>query len=247
MVATVESFVGRGTVYIGPADGSSAMIDAGNVEVAQVAYTEEKKSQPNFRVGGGGNYAVLNTVTGVGLGLKLLDFSKWNMALSTFGEYTEVTTGAVVAEAQTAYVDGLVAFDNLPDLTVPFVVQDVTDTTTYVKGTDYTEVTSGIIPIAGGAITDGDVLHIGYTTRESTVIQALTQSAKEYHVQIDGLNDAKQGTPVFNDFYKVKFGPAATIDFIGADFGALDVTGEVLADLTKTGAGISQYYRTVLT
>ena len=246
MVATVESFIGRGIVYIGPADGSGPMVDRGNVQLAQVAYTADSKKQPNFRIGGGGNYASVDTVTGVGLALKFSDYSAANLVIAQFGDSTVIASGAVLAEVQTAYIGGLVAFDNLPDTSVPYVVKDVTDVTTYVKDTDYTEVKGGILIIAGGAISDADVLHIDYTKKGSTVIQALTQSAKEYHVQIDGLNDAKGGAAVFNDFFKVKFGPAGSLDWIGADFAEIDLVGEVLADTTK-GSGLSQYYKTKLT
>jgi hypothetical protein len=86
------------------------------------------------------------------------------MALA--GDAVELTGsgGTVTAEAVTAVTAGEYAELANDDVSL-VVVQDVTDTTTYVENTDYIlNAKLGMIAIiSGGAIAKDDVLHIDYT------------------------------------------------------------------------------------
>lgn len=119
---------------------------------------------------------------------------------------------------------------------------------TLTLNTDY-EATAGGVRILTGAlsfVTDGEPMIADYTPYAANVVQALTQSGQEYEMVFEGLNEARSGKPVIVSIYRGKLGAATSLPFIGEDFGALEMTGKVLKDTTKTGAGVSQYFTVAL-
>ena len=236
-----RSFIGRGVPYLGPYAGGKKR-DVGNCSALTVGFEEEKVTQPNYRAGGGGVANSQSRVSAMTCSMTLVDFDEENLALATFGASSAVAAGAVTDESHTAYVDGLVRFDNIPDPTT-IVVTDGTGTTTYVEDTDYRVVGAGIVPISGGAITDASTILVDYDKVAGSVVQALVNSSQEYSLTLDGLNDAQSGKTVVVDLHRVKFSPASELGFITDEFGAIEVTGEVLADSNITGTGLSQYMK----
>lgn len=115
---------------------------------------------------------------------------------------------------------------------------------TLTANTDY-EVTAGGVRLLTGAsafVTDGEAFIADYTPYAGNVVQALTQSGQEYELVFEGLNEARSGKPVIVSVYRGKLGAAASLPFLGEDYGALEMTGKILKDTTKTGAGVSQYF-----
>lgn len=236
------SYIGRGVPYLGPYGGGQKR-DIGNCSSLNIGFEEEKVTQPNYRAGGGGAANSQSRVSNMTCSMTLVDFTEENLALATFGEASAVTAGAVTDESHTAYVEGLVRLDNIPDKTT-VVVTDGTGTTTYVEDTDYRVVGAGIVPISGGAISDEATILVDYDKVAGSVVQALVKSSQEYTLTLDGLNDAQSGKPVVVDLHRVKFSPASELGFITDEFGAIEVTGEVLADPNITGTGLSPYMKT---
>jgi hypothetical protein len=113
---------------------------------------------------------------------------------------------------------------------------------TLVAGMDYEVRPGGIFVLAASAI-DGEVWSVGYTKAGYDVVQALTTSGREYELLFDGLNEARSGKRTRVTAYRVKVGAAKTISLIGEDYAALEVTGKLLKDTSKTGLGVSQYFR----
>jgi hypothetical protein len=237
-----RSFIGRGKPYLGPYGGGAKKRDIGNASSLKIGFEEDKKTLPNYRTGGGGVANSQSIVSAMTCSITLTDFDEENLALATFGAASAVAAGAVTDESHTAYVDGLVRFDNLPDTTT-IVVTDATGTTTYVLDTDYSVNAAGIVPISGGGISDSDTILVDYTKVAGSVVQALTRSSQEYTLTLVGLNDAQSGKPVVVDLHRVKFSPAGELGFITDEFGAIEVTGEVLADSNITGTGLSQFMK----
>lgn len=109
------------------------------------------------------------------------DVSNDNLALFLGGLVTDiaqsatpVTGEAITVKAGREYQLGSTAGNPVGVKQVSAVtVQDVTDTTTYVLNTDYTldTATARIAIIAGGGITDADVIHVGYTPTAGTIKQ----------------------------------------------------------------------------
>lgn len=115
--------------------------------------------------------------------------------------------------------------------------------TTLVADTDYQVRAAGLL-VSEGATLAGESWTVGYTKAAANLVQALTSSGKEYELLFEGLNEAKSGKRTIVNAYKVKVGAAQNLGLIGEEFAALELTGKVIKDTTKTGAGISQYFST---
>lgn len=115
---------------------------------------------------------------------------------------------------------------------------------TLTLNTDYEVTASGVRILTGALVfvTAGEPMVASYTPYAANLVQALTQSGKEYEIVFEGLNEARSGKPVIVKVFRGKLGAAATLPFLGEDFGALEMTGKVLKDTTKVGAGVSQYF-----
>jgi len=114
---------------------------------------------------------------------------------------------------------------------------------TLVADTDYEVRPGGIYILEGARFTDGQTLKIGYTKTAADIVQALISSAKDYELVFDGLNEARSGKSTRITVYKLKIGAASNVALIGDDYATLPVSGKVQQDTTKTGVGISQYFR----
>lgn len=100
------------------------------------------------------------------------------------------------------------------------VVKDATDATTYVAGTDYeiNEQLAVLTPLAGGAIDDDDVLHLGYneTAQSGYEILGSTALGKKIMLMLDGRN-LFSGQKILLKIPKLKLKPSGTLSFIGSD------------------------------
>lgn len=93
-------------------------------------------------------------------------------------------------------------------------------------------------------IADGDVLAVRYQYVDQAVIEALTSSATELQLLFEGINEADSGKPVVVDIWRASQGVASSIALMQeSGFAGLQVTGAVLQDSSRQGAGISKYYR----
>jgi hypothetical protein len=240
---TTQTYIGKGPIYLGPRDGSGPQIHVGNSTVLNLTPAEEEKSLIDGDSPGGGKYASLKRVTGVALNLTVHEWIPQNLAIATRGAASTVSGGAISDEVHNnVQVDGLVRFVKVPDPDLSVTVTDNPSTTTYTEGTDYKRVAAGIVILSGGAIADDDDLLIDYTALASNVVQALVNSGLEYKATFSGLNEAESDRPVIVDVHRLRFGPAQ-LDLKGDDYGAIQLTGDVLKDTGITGSGLSQYYR----
>lgn len=112
------------------------------------------------------------------------------------------------------------------------------------ENTDYERRSNGIFLLDGASFTDGQSLTADYTKAAADVVQALVTSGKEYELYFDGLNEARSGKATVVNAYRVKLGAAQQLPLIGEDYAALEITGKILKDTSKVGAGQSQYFRT---
>jgi hypothetical protein len=112
-----------------------------------------------------------------------------------------------------------------------------------VVGTDYEVRPGGVFLLPGAAMTDGEAITRAYTKAGATKVEMLTASGKEYEFVFVGLNEARSGKKVKITAHRVKPGFMQQLAAIGEDFGAMEVSGELLSDATKTGAGVSKYFK----
>jgi len=234
-----KSYIGKGILYI---DGR----DVGNVINLSFSIAEDKKELKTSRTTGGGNYNALTRIDSVTLSMTMSDYSAENMAIALFGSSSAVTATTVSDESITAPAslsgDPLVDTANVIDTAETVTVTSDPAGTTYVADTDYTVTSAGIKILSTGSISADDALLISYTKKAVDVVEALTSSAGEYKLVLDGLNEAQSGAPFIVTVHRAKFGPAAEMSLIGDDFAELVLTGDVLQDTSITTAGLSQYF-----
>lgn len=237
-----RSFIGGGTIYFKEKGAAAALMSVGNSDSLSFAINEEKKTQRNFQQQGGGNIASQSAIADVTASLNGLSFQPNSLALALRSLVNTITAVVVTAEAQTAYLDGFIPFDKLPDTGATITVTGTGGTPTYVAGTDYQVKNGGIFIPSTSGIADATAIEVNYQAIETYTIEGITQAAVEYEVFFDGFNDADNGKTVTVKCHTVKFSPSAALDLISDDFGALPLTFEVLADTTKDGSSESQYF-----
>ena len=240
---TELSYIGKGSFSARVKGAAAGMLPLGNVSAANVRVTEDKKELLDYQSPGGGQANALRRIQTVELGLTLRDFTADNIAKALFGAASVVAAGTGVAETVTAYEDALIPLGKTG--VTNLVVKDVTDTTTYVAGTDYDLVRSGLWIYAAGAIDSADVLHLTYDHPAQNVVEALVNAGLEYEVFLDGLNEAQSGRAVSIRFHRLRFGPVADWGLIADDYGEIALTADLLKDSSIVGAGLSQYMKVV--
>ena len=240
---TELSYIGKGSFYARAKGSAAGMLPLGNVSGANVRITEDKKELLDYQSAGGGQANALRRIQTVELGLNMRDLTADNIAKALFASATVVAAGTAVTESVVGYEDALTPLGKAGITNL--VVKDVTDTTTYVAGTDYDLVRSGLWVYSAGAIANGATLNLTYNHPAQNVVQALVNAGLEYEVFLDGLNEAQSGKAVAINFHRLRFGPVADWGLIADDYGDLALTGDLLKDTTIITAGLSQYMKVV--
>lgn len=238
------SYIGRGTVYIAPRDdANAALVPIGNISEFTLSIDEDTKRMVDYMNPGGGELDRVTRINAVNGSMTCYNLSPENIAMAVFGTITPQTGGAVSEESHTAYHDGLVVLNKLPDKSQSITVTDETGTTTYTLNVDYEVTNAGIYILSTGSIPNGSTIKVSYTALDTDVIEALTEINKEYKLVFDGLNEARSGEPVVGIFHRIKFSPTKDLGFITDDFGTLQMDVAILADDTISGTGISKYFK----
>lgn len=182
----------------------------------------------------------------MGVNLTLLDLSPENLAIALRGTASEdVSAATVTDEAHTAYAGALIPLDFLPDTsqTVTVVINPGATPTSTTQDTDWTLTRAGITIIEGGAITDGSTIGVSYTKALQSMVEAMTESATEFELIFDGLNEAQSGKAVTVRVHRLKFSPAQGLNLIGDEFAELALEGTALIDTSITGSNLSKYFK----
>lgn len=128
------------------------------------------------------------------------------------------------------------------DGTATFRVVGITAALT--EDTHFVASGGGITPDATSPnIYDGEPVVVSYTKKASDAVEALLNSAQEYELFFDGVNDARSGKSTTVHAFRVKLGAAKDLALIGEDYAALELEGKVLKDTTKNGTSVSQYFK----
>lgn len=230
-----------GVVSNGALTGKLAAI--GNVDKLSLAVSEDTKELLDYTSAGGGTQNKIIRIKSIDASITFRDISPDNLAIALRGTTAAVTSAAVTDEAHVAYKGGLVQFAFIPDRTQTLEVKDNAGTTTYVKDSDYTVVSNGVVVLSTGTIVDASTIKVSYTKKAAHTLEGLVNSGYDYRLVFDGLNEAQSGKPVSVTLYRVKFSPTAGLDLIGDDFNKMDMKGSVLQDSSITGTGLSQYIK----
>lgn len=237
-------YLGSGKLYARIAGAAAGLMELGNASKLELAVKEDKQKLKDYSKPGGGTYSSVSRISEATLQMTLNDLNKTNVARAVFGTESAVVGATVANESVVAYKGAIVPLLH-PNPTAVTVTNDA-DSTTYVANTDYEVRAGGIYIIAAGAITNAQALKVDYTFAAYDKVEAMTSSSILLELHFEGLNEANSGKPVIVDIYKAQLSPTKALSLLGDKFADLQVDAEVLADTSKTGVGISQYFRVKL-
>lgn len=174
--------------------------------------------------------------------MKMENVTLDNLAIGLYGEASTVALGTVTDETLKFYKGTRMPLAH-PNVSA-VVVKDVTETTTYVLGTDYTvDAKNGtlVFPATGAIPVDGDTLNVSYSHGVYTNLEAFTQAVSpERWLRFEGLNTV-DGSHVIIDCYKAQFDPLTGYSLINEDIASIDMAGSLLADSFITSG--SKFFR----
>ncbi|MCK4517802.1 hypothetical protein KAT92_03440, partial [Candidatus Babeliales bacterium] len=209
-----------------------------------IAHNENKLKLPDHTQPGGGNRNIVSRIESVECAIKFYDFTPENMALALNASVSSVVGGSIVDEPHKAYADGFIP-TNFPGISAVNCQESSGGLgTDFTEGVDYEIHSGGILILSGYTGVEGADIFIDYDHVGIDIVEALIDSGKEYELFFDGINEAQSGAPHTMEVFKIKFSPAQTLTMISeSDFVGLELTGELLIDTSKTGVGISKYYK----
>lgn len=250
-ILTQDTYIGKGEVFVRRRGATgAARVPIGNTTELSFAVEEEKKELLDYTAGGGGVIDTVTRIKAVNGTAKVTNLSVANLALAVRGQTTANSgtapiTGETVA-AGDVVLGSLVKLARLVNTAQPVVVKQGTNT---ILADNYRVYQGGIWinPTQTGTstqqITAGTAITVDYTPLASSTIESLIDTAGEYELYFDGLNEARSGRAVVVTAHRVKFSPAKNLSLIGDDFASLDLDFQALADTTITAAGRSQYFK----
>ena len=234
-----------GQVYAKVYGSAALRLPIGNVLELAVEHAEDVQKQDDMTALGGGTHAEVRRITEAKITAKLADLNVVNMSRAIFGTASATTAGTVTDEAHTATLGGLIRLAHIQPTAVTIKEGATSAAATAVTMAGNYEVRpEGVYILPGAAdLADADKLWVSYSYGAYAVIEALTTKSVELSLTFGGLNEADGGKPVVVDIFRASQGITKNLALINKGFGALDVEGTILIDPTKTGTGISRYYK----
>ena len=234
-----------GQVYARPYGSTMGYKPVGNVLELTIEHKETVIKQPDMTQLGGGTYAEVRRVDDVSVSMKMADLNVINLARATLATIEGIDSGVVSDQPYTASLGGLLA---TPHIGITSVVlkkgPDATSAQEVDMAGNYEVRPSGIfLPDDAVGIQEADKLWLSYSHGAQAVIEALTTKAVELDLMFEGLNEADGGKPCAVNIWRASQSVTKQLALINDKFGELPVEGSVLQDPTKTGVGISKYYR----
>lgn len=227
--------------------GSTALhMPVGNVLELSLEHSEDVQTQEDMTRLGGGTHAEVRRVKEVKMKAKIADLNVVNLARAVLGTVESIDAGDVADEPYVATLGGLLPLTHISP--TAFVLKKGATAgaaTPVAMAGNYEVRPEGVLllPEAVG-VANSDLLWASYSYGAYAAIEALTTKAPELDLLFGGLNEADGGNPAVTNIFRASQGVTKSLTLIGKGFNALDVEGTVLLDPTKTGTGISRYYRT---
>lgn len=246
-------FSGQGRVYVGARDtlgNPTGLTFVGNVPELKVSLSvdtiEHQESQSGQRLT---DLQLIKSKKGE-FACTLEELIATNLELALYGTTTTVTSGTVTAESlpNPVTIGSLypLAFQNVSAVQV----RDSAGTPKTLPATQYTlNAKHGSLAMldvtAGGPYTQPFKVDYAYGAAKSTAM--FTQPLPERWIRFEGLNTADGNREVVIDLYRVAINPAKELSVITDELLKFELSGQVLADLTKPANGqLGQFGRLVL-
>ncbi len=254
MAREIETVIMGAIVKIRSAGTGKPFRDAGLVSTVQQATDTSDILLANTRSPEGGNFDKKVRINAMTLAMNFREFNTDNIASNLWADVTAVPSAAVTGEEREAEVGKTCVLDKMP-LTITTVVDAATGLVVFVEDDDFRMTGSGIEPLEGSSLADAIaayavsdpglpyLLEIDYTSAAFDEIEALVNSGEEFEIMLEGQNGAGTKGRINPRFWRCKFAPAASLDWLGTDdFMGMQVAVEVLADPTR-GTGKSAYMK----
>lgn len=246
-------FSGQGRVYIGARDAAgrpAGLAFVGNVPELKVSLSvdtiEHQEAQSGQRLT---DLQLIKTKKGE-FGCTLEELSTVNLELALYGTTTVITPGSVSAE--------LLPNPMTPGSLYPLAMQNVAA----VALRDSSAPPKTLLPsqysvnerhgsvVLLDATLGGPYIQpfsVDYTYGEAQRTAMFTQALPERWIRFEGLNTADGNREVVIDLYRVAINPAKELSIITDELLKFELSGQVLADLTKpVGGDLGQFGRMVL-
>lgn len=227
---------------VGAADGFQW---PGLVDVVTLNPQFNTISLPNRATPGGGNHDEIRRLESMGVTINCREFNPKALATLLAGHTADVTGDSVTDEEHAAYPGRFIPLDHPGPYTSLSVTDDDEGSPVTIPAGDNYEIVPGGLVIKEDAqdITAGDTILVSYTHPAYARVNPFTRPSPIVEAFFAGQNEAKGNLPVEVHMFRLKLGAPEEIALLSADdFGAMQVTGELLADATKTGANESQFF-----
>ena len=236
-----------GQVYAKAWGSSAAPKPVGNVLELGLQYTEDVQKQDDMTRLGGGVHAEVRRVTDVKVSMKMADLNVVNLARATLSSISAIEAGTIEDMPFTVSELGvLIPFEHIGATNV--VIKKGADAASAQPVTmvgNFEPRAAGAVLLDGApGITQNDKLWISYEYGAYAALEALTTQAPQLQLLFEGLNEADSGKPMVVDLWRCSQGVTKQLSLLGKTFNALDIEGTLVSDPTKTGQGISRYFRT---
>jgi len=246
-------FSGQGRVYIGARDSAgnpAGLTFVGNVPELKVSLSvdtiEHQEAQSGQRLT---DLQLIKTKKGE-FACTLEELIPTNLALALYGHSTQVTPGTVTGEA----LPNPVTAGHLYPLAHQNVsAVQIQDSDSPPKPLPATQVQvhakHGSVLIldatTGGPYVEPFTVDYAYGAAQSTAM--FTRPLPERWIRFEGLNTADANREVVIDLYRVAINPAKELSIITDELLKFELSGQVLADLSKPADGeLGQFGRLVL-
>lgn len=251
-------FNGQGKIYLGQRDANGnplVMKYVGNAPEFKFSLEESTQEHKESTSGLRLTDLRLSTELKAGCNMTLEQLDADNLNLMLFGvsgtQATSAVTGETIEGSTTPAVGDIYLLDS--QNIAALVIKDSSGSPkTLVAGTNYSADTNAgqieLLDVTTGGPYTGP-LKADYTrTGATTYTKLFAAGAVEYWLRFVGVNTAVSGNPpVIVDLYRVRLSPAQEIALINDDVAKFPLEGSVLADATKTAAGVfGQFGRIIL-
>lgn len=246
-------FSGQGRVYIGARDSAgnpAGLTFVGNVPELKVSLSvetlEHQEAQSGQRLT---DLQLIKTKKGE-FACTLEELSSGNLALALYGHSTTVAPGTVTGEALPNPVTAGHLYPLAHQNVSAVQIQDSDSPPKPLPATQYqVHARHGSVLIldatTGGPYVEPFTVDYAFGAAQSTAM--FTRPLPERWIRFEGLNTADANREVVIDLYRVAINPAKELSIITDELLKFELSGQVLADLSKpTDGELGQFGRLVL-
>jgi len=236
----MAGYKAAGTPYIKPTFIPNAPYKTlGNSAKFEIAIDESVLDIKNYQ-GGGGLEESFREVNKATINIEAKDLKAENIALAVLGSLSQVTSKTITDQEHAIEPGAYIDLDGIGQKNI--VIKNNVSGDPLLEGIDY-EIKRGGVVISDNPVTELQTpALISYATSDSQKVEAILRAGAEFSIIFDGINEITQKGFKANIF-RVKLG-ASLIPFInGDDTGTLTISGDILRDSSKSGVGISKFYK----